>query len=155
MSERRPGAVEAAVREFLHRAGALRVTVLVDRGPARSPMVVDALDDGTLEVELGPGEEGPGQDGAPAAVPVPDVRAMPPLHVTRTAEGVDLPLVQLAYLAGHVRAFAQALGGRSVATVHLATSDPALPLVIGAREGEPLVVVLGEEAFPLPDGWPE
>jgi hypothetical protein len=144
-------AVEAAVREFCDRAGATRVTVVVDLGDAGPPMLVDALEDGSVEIDLG------ARDGAlpPVAPSVPDVRAIPPLRVARTAEGVDLPLVQLAYLAGHLRAFAAGLGGRSVATAHFATADPDLALVIAAREGEPLVVVVGGEMFPLPDGWPD
>jgi hypothetical protein len=140
--------IEAAVLEFRERSGATRVTALVDLGDPGRPMLVDALEDGSVEVEHGAGEGA----GAP---PVPDVRPIAPLRVTETAEGVDLPLVQLAYLAGHLRSFAAGLGGRSVATAHFATSDPDRPLVIAAREGEPLVVVVGEEMYPLPEGWPD
>lgn len=151
MADASSAAVEAAVREFRDRAGATRVTVLVDRGDPARPMLVDALEDGSVEIEFGAEEP-----AGPAPVPsVPDVRAIAPLRVTRTAEGVDLPLVQLAYLAGHLRSFAAGLGGRSVATAHFPTSDPDLPLVIAARDGEQLVVVVGGEMFPLPEGWPD
>jgi len=150
-----PAAVDQAVRDFLERAGAARVTVVVDRGEARPPLLVDALEDGSVQIEFGEGEQGEGTAWGHDAVAVPDVRAIPPLRITRTAEGVDLPLVQLAYLAGHVRGLAASLGGRSVATAHFATTDPDLPLVIAAREGEPLVVVVGEEMYPLPEGWPD
>jgi hypothetical protein len=137
--------VAAAVRAFLERSGATQVTVVVDRGEEPAALI-EARDDGTLEGEAGEGVSAP---------PVPDMRAIAPLRVTRTEEGVDLPLVQLAYLAGHVRDFAAALGGRSVATAHFATSDPERALVIAARPGEPLVVVVGEELYSLPEGWPE
>ena len=136
--------VADAVAEFLARAGAARVAVLVDRGDEPAALV-EALDDGTVEGEAGE------EITAPL---VPEMRAIPPLTVTRTSEGVDLPLVQLAYLAGHVRDFAAGLGGRSVATAEFATNDPERPLVIAARAGEPLVVAVGEEMYPLPEGWP-
>jgi hypothetical protein len=137
--------VADAVAEFLTRVGATRVAVLVDRGEEPAALI-EALEDGTVAGEAGEGI---------AAPAVPEMRAIPPLTVTRTSEGVDLPLVQLAYLAGHVRDLAAGLGGRSVATAEFASSDPERPLVIAARAGEPLVVAVGEEMYPLPEGWPD
>ena len=140
-----PDPVASAVAEFLVRVGATRVAVLVDRDDEPAALI-EALDDGTVAGEAG--EDIP-------APPVPEMRAIPPLTVTPTSEGIDLPLVQLAYLAGHVRDFAAALGGRSVATAEFASSDSERPLVIAARAGEPLVVAVGEEMYPLPEDWPD
>jgi len=34
------------------------------------------------------------------------------------------------------------------------TDDDDVPLVVAARRGEPLLLVLADEQFPMPDGWP-
>jgi hypothetical protein len=41
-----------------------------------------------------------------------------------------------------------------VLTVSWETTDPDVPLTIAARGGEPLVIALGAQPFPLPEGWP-
>jgi hypothetical protein len=39
-----------------------------------------------------------------------------------------------------------------VATVDFPTRDPELPLTIAAREGEPIVLAIGDRQFLLPEG---
>jgi hypothetical protein len=56
------------------------------------------------------------------------------------------------HLAEVVLALARAAGGRSVATVDFPTRDPELPLTIAAREGEPIVLAIGDRQFLLPEG---
>ena len=45
---------------------------------------------------------------------------------------------------------ARAFGGRSVASADFATHDPELPITIVAREGEPLLLAIGDGRFELP-----
>ena len=56
------------------------------------------------------------------------------------------------HLAEVVLALARTGGGRSVATVDFSTRDPELPLTIAAREGEPVVLAIGDRQFRLPEG---
>jgi hypothetical protein len=49
-----------------------------------------------------------------------------------------------------VLALARAFGGRSVATAEFGTRDPDLPLTIVARDGEPLLLAVGDGRFELP-----
>ena len=48
-------------------------------------------------------------------------------------------------------ALARAFGGRTVASADFATRDPAVPLTIAAREGEPVLLALAGRHFELPD----
>ena len=56
----------------------------------------------------------------------------------------------MANLADAVLALARSFGGRSVATADFATRDPDLPITIAAREGEPLLLAVGDGRFVLP-----
>src|SRR4029077_6835276 len=88
--------------------------------------------------------------------PLPDVRQLPPFEVhTATAE-IAAPLGGVAHLASAVRDLAAALGGRNVAMAQFATNDPHPPWAIPARAaaGEPIVLALGDEEFPMDPGWP-
>ena len=60
------------------------------------------------------------------------------------------PLGSVQLLADSVLALARAFGGRSVATATFATRDPALPLTVAGREGEPVVLDIGGRHFALP-----
>src|SRR3954454_4421010 len=69
---------------------------------------------------------------------------------------LEAPLGTVQNLARGVLALATAFGGRSVASVDFPTRDPALPMTIAAREGEPLVVAAGDSRCELPPeavGW--
>ena len=125
-------AVAATLRDFVARAGALRAVALLDRGRDAAPLVVDCGADGAAEVDDA-GEVRrlpPAADAAPLAAP--HVRPLPPMEVD----------------PGELAA---ALGGRSVATVQFATTDPDTPLAVSARAGEAPVVALGDRTFTLPD----
>jgi hypothetical protein len=54
--------------------------------------------------------------------------------------GIDL-------LAEAVTKVAEALGPAAAVVVEMESTTPALPLVLSARAGEPLLVTLGEESF--------
>ena len=60
------------------------------------------------------------------------------------------PIGVVQALADSVLALAHALGGRSVATATYRTRDPATPLTVAAREGEPVVLDIAGRHFTLP-----
>ena len=53
-----------------------------------------------------------------------------------------------------MRALAAALGGRSVALVRFPAADGETPFALAARQGEGLVVVIGDEQYEMDPVWP-
>jgi hypothetical protein len=142
-------AVLATVADFAARAGAERVVVLLDREP---PLMVEWLEDGTLAVTEG-------EATRPAAVPrgatplaLPDVRAVPASALSADPETGELaaPLGAVQHMVDSVLALARVLGGRTVATATFATRDPATPLIVAARAGEPVVLDIAGRHFTFP-----
>ncbi len=91
-------------------------------------------------------------DAAPREFP--DLRPPPPTALTIDPDTGELeaPLGAVSNLGRAVLGLATAFGGRSVATAEFATRDPAMPITIAAREGEPLVLAAGDRRFVLPEG---
>jgi hypothetical protein len=152
--------VVVLLREFLHRAGAVRAVAVVEGEPGGEPAVVDVRRLQPTEVEVG------GRvvllphaielDAAPPGEP-PAVRQMAPFEVDAEAAQIAAPPGAVAHFAAAVRDLADLLGGRNVAMVQLETNDPDAPLAITARAGrtDPLVLALGEEEFEMDPGWPD
>ncbi len=151
--------VVVLLREFLHRAGALRAVGVIEGEPGKAPAVVDVRRLHPTEVEAG---------GVAVVLPhaveldveapaVPEVRAFPPFAVDPEAGEIAAPPGALAMLAAAVRRLADGLGGRSVAMVQFETDRDEAPLAITARAGgaEPMVLALGEEEFVMDAGWPQ
>ena len=145
----------ATVREFAARAGAERVIALVDRGEDHEPAMLECAGAGDIQLT----DEGrtwtiPAAAPSPApARPLPEIRPAPASAISADPETgeVSAPLGAVANLARAVLALARTFGGRSVATADFPTSDPGLPMTIAAREGEPLLLAVGEGRFVLPD----
>jgi len=144
----------ATVRAFAERSGALRVVLLVDGGEDSAATMLDWAG-GTVELTE---PDGACRIDAGIEVParprgLPSLRPPPPTALTVDPETGELeaPLGVVAALGRAVLALANAFGGRSVATADFATRDPALPITIAAREGEPLVLAAGDRRFVLPD----
>jgi hypothetical protein len=144
----------ATVRAFQSAAAAERVVVLIDRGEDRPATMVEGAPTGAVAiVEDGEALEiQPATPPGAAPHPLPDLRPAPPSAIAMDPDTGELeaPLGTVQNLARGVLALAAAFGGRSVASVDFATRDPALPMTIAAREGEPLVVAAGESRFELP-----
>lgn len=145
----------ATVRAFAERSGALRVVLLIDSGDGTTATMIDCAADGSLELV-----DHDDTRQVPAAEPVsapprslPELRPPPPtsVKIDRDTGELEAPLGAVANLARGVLALAAAFGGRSVATAEFLTRDPALPVTIAAREGEPLVLAAGDRRFALPD----
>jgi hypothetical protein len=150
----RHGAAIATVRAFAERSGALRVVLLVDPADGTTATMFECGPDGTLELTHG---EQTLQvavdidvDAAPRALP--ELRPPPPTALSIDPESGELeaPLGAIANLGRAVLGLAAAFGGRSVATADFATRDPAMPITIAAREGEPAILTAGDEQYQLP-----
>jgi hypothetical protein len=151
-------AVVVALRDFLHRSGAVRAVAVVDREAGESPAVIDCARLQPIEVDLGDRvvhlPHAIELDAEPPALG--DLRQLPPFQVDADKAEIAAPVGGVAYLAAAVRDLAAALGGRNVAMAQFATDDPEAPLAITARAdgSEPIVLALGEQEFPMEPDWP-
>jgi hypothetical protein len=141
--------VLATVHDFAVRAGAVRVVVLLDADP---PLMVERLEDGALQVTEEEHAVPAAADPGVAPLALPDLRPVPASALSADPDTGELaaPLGSVQLLADSVLALARALGGRSVATATFATRDPATPLTVAARDGEPVVLDLAGRHFMLP-----
>lgn len=148
--------VLATLHAFVTHAGAERAVLVLDQGNDTHAAVVDCPAHGEAEVSEGdesvvvrrPGETG----GTP--LPLPEVRSFPPLAIDAVHGEVTSPLGAFEHLGRAVRDLAAVFPGRSVLTVAWASTDPDTSLSLAARAGEEMVLILGEEQFELPAGWP-
>lgn len=148
--EQRIATVAATLRTLLVQAGALRAIALLDRGEAHAPLVVDYSAAGELEVAEGEDVRALDPDALTAAsVPLPAMRPLHGLEVDPDAGTIAAPIGALDAVIAALRVAARAFGGRSVVTAAFATADPEQPMFLAAREGEPLVVSVGEAEFEL------
>jgi hypothetical protein len=143
----------ATVRAFAARSEALRVVVLLDLGDD-PPAMLDAAPGGAIELT-----DDDEVHAVPAELPVPappralpEVRPAPSsaLRADPATGEVAAPIGAIANLGHAVLGLACAFGGRSVATAEFATHDPDLPMTIVARDGEPLLLAVGDGRFELP-----
>jgi len=144
--------IVVTLREFLHRANAVQVQAVVDRG-AEPPALVTC---GRLEpIEVVRGDEvvhlphGVELDHEPPA-DLPSVPALPPFEVDDDEGTITGPLGGVEAAARAVEALSTYLPGRSVAVAFYPTTSPELPLGIAARAGEPVVISIGEQQFTMP-----
>jgi hypothetical protein len=143
----------ATVRAYGERAQAERVVLLVDRGDD-PPAMLDRAADGSIE--LTDGDESipiPVSALVPAeARSLPELRPAPPASLRADPETGEFlaPIGAIANMGHGVLGLARAFGGRSVASADFATHDPGLPMTIVAREGEPLLLAVGDGRFELP-----
>ena len=144
----------ATVRAFGERSDAGRVVLLIDRGDDDPPTMIDREADGSIELT---DAAEPVTIPAHALVPaeprgLPELRPAPPASIRADPETGELaaPIGAIANLGYGVLGLARAFGGRSVASADFATHDPQLSMTIVAREGEPLLLAVGDGRFELP-----
>jgi hypothetical protein len=142
--------VVVTLRDVLHRSGALRVVVIVDR---EEPAIVDVGRLAPVEVQVGERLVHVPHAMELDAEPIvsPELRQLPPFEVDAAAGEVIGTIGGLDHLADAMRELSRALGGASVAMAQYATTTPDLPLSVTARGDEPVVVSIGEDAFELPE----
>jgi hypothetical protein len=146
------GVALATLHDFAERTGAERVVALVDRGESAPPVLLERLEDGALQVTEDAEPVAAALDPAIAPHPLRDLRPVPATSISADPETGELaaPLGSVQLLAESVLALARSFGGRSVATATWPTRDPALPLTVAAREGEPVVLDIAGRHFALP-----
>ena len=144
----------ATVRAFAARSEALRVVLLVDLGDEEPPAMLDVSPGGAIELtDEGEAHAVPPEMPVPAPPrALPEIRPAPSsaLRADPVTGELAAPIGAIANLGNAVLGLARAFGGRSVATAEFATQDPDLPMTIVAREGEPLLLAVGDGRFELP-----
>lgn len=138
----------ALARELLHRSGALRVSVALDR---KEPAVVECERLRAIVVRDAESERALPHDAADevALPPLPEMRQLPPFAVDPDTGEITGVIGGLEMLGRAVREVAGLLGERTVVAAEYETSDPDTPLGLAGRSGEPLVVLLGDSEFEL------
>ena len=138
----------ALSRELLHGTGALRVSIALD---GAQPAIVECERLRAIVVRDGAGVRELPHDAA-GDVPLPELpymRRLPAFEVDAAEGRVAGVLGGLELFGRVVRDLAALLPGASVVAADYETNDPATPLGIAGRAGEPLVVLLGEHEFTL------
>ena len=139
----------ALARELLHGSGALRVSVALD---AAQPAIVECERLRAIVVHDVAGTRRELSHGAASDVALPELpfmQQLPPFEVDAAEGRVAGALGGLEMLGRAVRAIAALLPGASVVAADYETADPASPLGLAGRSGEPLVVLIGEHEFEL------
>ncbi len=138
----------ALARELLHTTGALRVSIALDASP---PAVVECARFGAIVVTEEGAEHALPHDAAGDVdlPPLPLMRQLPPFEVDAASGKVAGVLGGLEMLGRVVREIAGLLPGASVVAAEFETTDPACPLGLAGRPGEPVAVLLGEHEFEL------
>ena len=143
-----PELAVALARELLHGTGALRVSIALD-GP--HPALVECERLRAIVVRDGDGvRELPHDAASELALPeLPFMHRLPAFEVDAAEGRVAGVLGGLELFGRVVRDLAALLPGASVVAADYETNDPAAPLGIAGRAGEPLVVLLGEHECEL------
>jgi len=142
----------ATARAFTLAAEA-QSTVLILERPGREATLIEV--DELLDAEVTEGEDVASVPSSAVldqpSKPLPEVRPTPPSAISIDVHSGELsaPLGAIEHLADAVLALATAFGGRTVASVEFATSDPDTPITFAARAGERVVLAAGEEQFEL------
>lgn len=142
----------ATVRAFCEASGAERVAVVLDTG-AGEAVILECLPGAPLELTAGDETFTIPPDATEGIVPLPvEAPLAPPgsaIDVDVDAGEVHAPIGVLPSLADGLLALARALGGRTVAAADFATREPGRPLTLAAREGEGVMVAVGDQHFEL------
>ena len=142
----------ATARAFAQAAEAQSTVLILDR-PGQEPTMVEV--DEWLDAEITEDEAVTAVPSATVieqpAKPLPEIRPIPSSAITIDVQTGELaaPLGAIEHLADVVLALATAFGGRTVASVEFATSDPETPITFAARVGERVVLAAGDEQFQL------
>ena len=143
----------ATVRDFAERSGAMRVAVLLDRGPDHLAPLIEAEPGEPVTIEQGgehvlvPTIDLIGVQPLPLELP----RPLPPtaLDVDAQQGRIEAPIGAIDALVKALLEFAALLGGRTVVSAEFHTRS-LTPLNLAARAGEPVIVTAGDAQFELP-----
>jgi hypothetical protein len=143
--------VAATLLAYVSASGAEGATAVVEAGTVD----VDADGSASLEPPESPVAEPLDAHSAPPLDLGVEVRSLPPFRVDAEAGEVTGAIGALEHLAEGVRALAATLGDGSVALVRFPATDGETPFALAAREGEGLVVVIGDDQFQMDPAWPQ
>jgi hypothetical protein len=137
-----------ALREFIHRSGALRVVAVTPDSMVDCPRLapIEVTTPGST-VALPHAIELDVED----PIEVPSVVQPPPFEVDPDALEVRSPIGVLQAMGDAVRSMANNIGPTVVVMATFPTLPPEHALSITARGAEPLVFAMGEELFALDD----
>jgi hypothetical protein len=155
--------VVALLRELLHVASANRAIAVVAGSIGGhdpfEPAVVDVERLSPIEVTIGERVlHLPHSIELDADVPpLPDFKILTPFDADPETGDIAAPLGGVERYAVNTRDAATLLGGSNVLQLHWDTTRPRVSFSIAARAdaSEPIVLGIGEEAFPMPQGWPD
>jgi hypothetical protein len=135
-----------ALREFIHRSGALRVVAVTPDSMVDCPRLapIEVTTPGST-VALPHAIELDVED----PIEVPSVVQPPPFEVQPDALEVRSPIGVLQAMGDAVRSMANNIGPTVVVMATFPTLPPEHALSITARGAEPLVFAMGEELFAL------
>lgn len=142
--------IAATLLAYVRASGALMATAAVEGATVTADVSGDVL----VEREEAPGPEPLDAADAPPLDLGLELRALPPFDVDERTGEVRGMIGALEHFAEGVAALARALGGRSVALVQFPTVDEETPFALSAREGEGIVVVVGDEQYEMSPDWP-
>ncbi len=146
----------ASCLRLVHEAAVLQARVLLPAA-ADAPLTLVSLEphgpllierpEGTVEV---PHHELP--HGSEPDVPMPatpELGPYPPFELGPDGKVTGM-IGALDGLGAALQRLATAIGDEAVVACDLATNDPGRPLGVVARSGEPVVVLIGDDAYELP-----
>lgn len=142
--------IAATLLDYVRASGALMATAAVEGATVTADVNGDVL----AERDDAPGPQPLDAAGATPLDLGIEVRALPPFDVDEASGEVRGMIGALEHFAEGVSAIARVLGGRSVALVQFPTTDEETLFALSAREGEGIVVVVGDEQYEMDPDWP-
>ncbi len=148
----------ATVLRLVHEAAALRARVLLpgaeEDGPAtivslepHGPLLVERPE-GTVEI---PHEELPHGSEPDVAMPAtPELGPYPPFEINEADGTVTGMIGALSGLGDVLTRLSSLMGEGTVVAVELRTTIPDHPLGVVGRAGEPVIALLGDDAYEIP-----
>lgn len=147
----------ATVLRLVHEVAVLRARVLLpesDEGPLtivslepHGPLLVERPE-GTVEV---PHEALPhGSEPDVIMPPTPELGPYPPFEIDEATGTVTGMIGALSGLAEALVRLSAAMGDEVLVACELRTTKPDAPLGVVARFGEPVVALLGDDAYEIP-----
>jgi hypothetical protein len=141
--------VGATLRSFVSKSGALQAV-------AATPLGLVTCDGTGAVFFQETDEDEPRQIDVKGVEPASldmELKRLPPFVVDELRGEVHGPLGGLEHVAEGVLSLTRALGAPSVAMTWPPATDE-IQFVVSGRDGEGVVVVIGDESFTMGDDWP-
>jgi hypothetical protein len=142
--------VGATLRSFVSKSGALQAVAATPLGivtcDATGAVFFQETDaDEPREIDV--------KGVTPATLDM-ELKRLPPFVVDELRGEVHGPLGGLEHVAEGVLSLTRALGAPSVAMTWPPATDDEIQFVVSGRDGEGIVVVIGDESFTMGEDWP-